>query len=83
MKKVHPYDETDALPGCAGPFLVVWLCGWAVGEYVLWATMFGADLHWRGGHAPPLWSLIIFTAVWTAGGLWAIRLLIRMWRSRI
>jgi hypothetical protein len=71
------------LKGCQGPFLIVWLCAWAVGQYVLWATMFGADIQWQGGNTPPLWSLIILTAFWTAAGFWAIRQLIRMWRTRI
>lgn len=83
MKQIHPFHEAALFQGCFGPFLVVWLCGWVVVEYILWATMFGADIRWQGGNVPPLWSLIIFTAFWTAVGVRAIWRLIRLWHNRI
>jgi hypothetical protein len=63
--------------GGAG-FLMIWLCGWAVGEvfaagslYALLFKVVPRDV--RGGNAPPVLFLLAWLTFWTFGGIMAMR----------
>jgi hypothetical protein len=82
VKQIHPPNEAEFAQGCIGPFYALWLCGWVIVEYILIATLFGADMRWQGGNTPPLWSLIIFSVFWTASGLYVAKTLLNLIRER-
>ena len=57
-------------------FLMVWLCGWALGEVLASAALYtlvfkAPDL--RGGSAPPGLFLLVWLTFWTFGGIMAMR----------
>lgn len=82
-----PQDMTITTPAkCSGGllvFLVFWLCGWAVGEFlVLWGAvtwLFG----WSGDEAAPVSTLVVlfmaaWLMLWTIGGIAALAALLWM-----
>jgi len=61
---------------CSSLFLVVWLCGWAVGEvFVSWTLVSGLVQFLGGGETffrPEMLLMVVWLAFWTLGGAFAL-----------